>query len=59
MQQTHLPFKTASTGSTVTWNNVLPSTYKVRGMRSTDANCNGILPGKGTYTVTYTATSTN
>ena len=40
--------------SQATWSGVLPSTYTAKMLRSTSANCNGILPGKGNYSLTYT-----
>jgi hypothetical protein len=51
-----LSVKTVSTGGTVSWTSVLPSTYTVKALRSTNKNCNGILPGAGNYNWTYTVT---
>jgi hypothetical protein len=51
-----LSTKTVSNGGTASWTSVLPSTYTVRAFRSTNANCNGILPGAGNYSWNYTVT---
>jgi hypothetical protein len=48
--------KVISTGETAVWDSVLPSTYTTRFLRSSSANCNGILPGNGNYTLNYTVT---
>lgn len=48
--------KVISSGQTAVWDSVLPSTYTTRFLRSSSANCNGILPGNGNYTLNYTVT---
>ncbi|RNL60582.1 hypothetical protein EFK50_19900 [Nocardioides marmoriginsengisoli] len=55
-----LGYKHTSTGDTVTWNGVLPSTYTVRARKYVPSDCSPLNPfSDGSYDVTYTATSTN
>lgn len=49
-----LPTKSVAEGSYAAWSAVLPSTYDFYAKRTTQANCNGALPGDGNYTLKYT-----
>jgi hypothetical protein len=49
--------KAVSDGGTVSWQNVLPSKYKVYARAASKTNCNGISPGSGNYTFRYTITT--
>lgn len=55
-----LGYKHTSTGDTVTWNSVLPSTYTVRARKYVPSDCSPLNPfSDGSYDVTYTVTSTS
>lgn len=54
-----LGYKHTSTGDTVTWNPVLPSTYTIRARKYVPSDCSPANPfSDGSYDVTYTVTST-
>jgi len=55
-----LGYKHTSTGETVTWNPVLPSTYTVRARKYVPSDCSPLNPfSDGSYDVNYTVTSTS
>ena len=55
-----LGYKHTSTGDTVTWNPVLPSTYTVRARKYVPSDCAPLNPfSDGSYDVNYTVTSTS
>lgn len=55
-----LGYKVTSTGETVTWNSVLPSTYTVKARKYVPTDCAPTNPfSDGSYDVNYTVTSTS
>ena len=55
-----LGYKHTSTGETVSWSSVLPSTYTVRARKYVPSDCSPSNPfSDGSYDVNYTVTSTS
>lgn len=48
--------KAAVDGGSVTWTSVASSNYTFKTTPVQDVNCNGIMPGSGNTTLTYTVT---
>lgn len=49
-------WKAASDGGSVSYSSMKSGNYQVQIKRSSTTDCNGILPGKGNYSVTYNVT---
>lgn len=53
-----LPKRARVAGEVASWVSVLAAKYTTRFVRRVAENCNGPLPGNGTYGITYTVTFT-